>query len=280
MKRHCQFPTLIKQPYFCFPESVGMYNQELDHSVSREAGTLNNFNIHFIASGTGYVEIEGHTYTLRRGDAVLYFPLQAQRYYTDAEDPWDVRWVHFYGNKLQEYFIDRDFHKNHVWTLRQPSSFEHVHMALLEEAETHKLLYPATLSTLTYAVIAEFFSQAVPQTANKSSDAAERILELLPLMQQHACEPFILDEWAEQAGVSSYYFCKLFRKSVNMTPMDFITLCRLQVSKQWLLERTSSPIRQIAEEAGYPSVSYFNKRFLEHEGVTPGEYRRLHNERS
>jgi AraC-like DNA-binding protein len=276
MQRQCHLPTQTNQPYFCLPESVGRYTDMPDHSVSRDAGSLNNFNIHYVAAGKGYVEAEGHRYTLQRGDAVLYFPMQKQRYYSSEDEPWDVRWVHFYGSKLQEYFVELGFHRSQVWTLRQTAAWEQAHMSLLEEAEKHKLLHPTTLSTLTYAVIAEFISQAVPFSSGTASDAAERISRLLPLMQSEACKPFVLEEWAERAGVSTYYFCKLFRKTTQMTPMDFITLCRLQAAKQWLLERKEATVREIAIDAGYPSVSYFNRRFLQHEGVTPTAYRQLY----
>ncbi|WP_248925660.1 helix-turn-helix transcriptional regulator [Paenibacillus hamazuiensis] len=280
MKRQFLFPTLAEQPYFCFPESVGRYWEEPDHSVQRDVGSLNNFNIHYVASGVGYVELEGKVLTLQKGDAVLYFPLQRQIYYSSEHDPWDVRWFHFYGHKLQDYLLERGFHRSPLWTLRQPASFEQAHLALLEEAMEHKLLRPTKLSILTYAALTEFMSQAVPITSSRSGDAVERVTGLLPLMQSEACSPFILEEWAERAGVSPYYFCKLFRKSMQMTPMDFITLCRLQVSKQWLLERKDATIREIAVQAGYPSVSYFNKRFMEHEGMTPSEYRQLYGKQS
>lgn len=61
-----------------------------------------------------------------------------------------------------------------------------------------------------------------------------------------------------------------------MTPMTYVTLCRLQKAKQWLLEKKEMTIRQISFDAGYPSTSYFNKRFLEQEGMTPTEYRELY----
>src|SRR5690606_24970924 len=95
-------------------------------------------------------------------------------------------------------------------------------------------------------------------------------------MQKESAQPFELDHWAALAGVSPHYFCKLFRAVMEMTPMDFITRCRLQTAKQWLLERRTASIGQIAMEAGYPSVSYFNRRFMEHEGITPTAYRRLY----
>jgi AraC-like DNA-binding protein len=281
MKRQCTFPTLSDQPFFCFPESVGRYWEEPHHDVNRNVGAWNNFNIHFVLDGKGYVELDGKAHLLKKGDAVLYFPMQGQRYYSCTNEPWDVRWVHFYGNKLQEFMLEQGFHRFNLWTLRQIQPIEQAHRELLDEAEAYKLLNPTKLSTLTYALIAEFINQATPLTANKSNDVSEQVLSLLPLMQSEACQPFVLQDWAERAGISTYYFCRLFRKALQMSPLDFITRCRLQVSKQWLLERKDATIGQIAVEAGYPSASYFNKRFMEHEGMTPTDYRRLHlNNRS
>ncbi|EFU41492.1 transcriptional regulator, AraC family protein [Paenibacillus vortex V453] len=277
MKRQSHLLTLPFMPFFCLPESVGIYRDEPDHTVIRAAGSLNNFNIHYVASGKGCIEIDNVVHTLGPGEAVLYFPMQAQRYYSSEDDPWDVRWFHFYGSGLQNYFIERGFHKNQLWSIRQPSAFEEAHEALLTEAETHRMLKPAQLSTLTYSLLAVFVEQASALSDdNKSNSSANRILELLPIMQQEAAQPFILEEWAARLGVTTYYFCKLFRNVMEMTPMDFVTRCRLQMAKQWLLDHKEKTIGQIAVEAGYPSVSYFNKRFMEHEGMTPSSYRRLY----
>lgn len=276
MIRQSHLLTLQQTSFFCLPESVGFYRNVPDHSVTREAGALNNFNIHFVAAGKGFVELDGNVRTLHAGEAVLYFPQQQQRYYSSREDPWAVRWVHFYGSGLQDYMLERGLHKSQLWTLRQPDSWSQAHEELLAEAETNRMLFPARLSTLTYALLAAFVEQAVPLVGGRTGSSGDRILELLPQMQRDAIKPFLLEDWAERAGVSSYYFCKLFKTVMKMTPMDFITRCRLQMAKQWLLERKEDKIGEIAADAGYPSVSYFNKRFMEHEGMTPTEYRRLY----
>lgn len=65
--------TLQDIPYFCYPESVGLYVDHPEHTVLREAGALNNFNIHYVAAGKGYVEVDGVVHELRAGQAVLYF---------------------------------------------------------------------------------------------------------------------------------------------------------------------------------------------------------------
>lgn len=280
MKRQTHLLTIPDTPLFCFPESVGVYTDSPEHTVSREPGAMNNFNIHCVASGKGYVEVDGQVHELRRGDAVLYFPMQRQHYYSSKDEPWDIRWVHFYGSgtSLQDYLQARGMHKSRLWRLRQPEAWAAAHLELLSAAEKHRMNDPTLLSALTYAVIVEFVQQAVPYSSakpGKSGRSAGRIAELLPLMQAEACKPFLLEEWAERAGVSPFYFCKLFRGAMEMTPMDFVTRCRLQAAKQLLLERPDDTVAAIAMSAGYTNASYFNKRFMAYEGMTPSEYRRL-----
>lgn len=275
MQRQSHLLTLADNPYFCMTESVGIYQNVAHHAVYRKKGTLGNFNIHYVAGGTGYVEIEGKRFELTKGEAVLYFPFQEQIYYSSEHDPWDVRWFHFYGRGLQQYMIERGMQKHMLWRLRSTEQWELAHLTLLEEAEIYEMMNVNRMSTLTYALIMEFISQAEPLTGLRSGKMAQQIIELLPEMKQAACEPFDLKKWADRAGVSTHYFCKIFKQTMRMTPMDFITRNRLQIAKQWLLERPEDNIGTIAEEVGYPSASYFNKRFLEHEGMTPSVYRKL-----
>src|SRR5690606_38698656 len=120
------------------------------------------------------------------------------------------------------------------------------HQALYAEAKQYKILRETKLSTFTYAFLMEFMNQAVPFTPVKSASLAERISDLLPLLQERAREPFDLADWADMAGVSPFYFCKLFRKATRMTPLAFVTLCRLQYGKQRLLEQPELPVKAVA----------------------------------
>ena len=56
MKRQSHLLTLPQMPFFCLPESVGIYRDEPDHTVTRATGSLNNFNIHYVASGKGMLK--------------------------------------------------------------------------------------------------------------------------------------------------------------------------------------------------------------------------------
>ncbi|RTE08341.1 AraC family transcriptional regulator [Paenibacillus whitsoniae] len=275
MRRHVMLPKLQQSDFFIFPESVGWYKDSPNHEVDRPEGLWTTYSLHVIMAGKGYVELEGEVHTLQKGDAFLFFPYQKQFYYSSKDEPWDVRWVHFYGDHLREFLVAKGFLRN-LWTLKRSAELEQSLLELLEEAELHQILRPTQLSTLNYRILSEFMSYAAPLAVNRGMESVERIVTLLPAMQQKACEPFVLEEWAELAGVSTYYFCKLFRKATSMTPLSFITLCRMQYAKQRLIEKENWPIKDIAQEAGYTSPSYFNQRFHEHEGMTPSEFRTLY----
>ncbi|MDR6555526.1 AraC family transcriptional regulator [Paenibacillus qinlingensis] len=275
MRRHVMLPTLQQSAYFLFPESVGWYREESNHEVERPEGLWSTYSLHFVIAGKGYVELEGQLYTLQKGDAFLFPPYQEQRYYSSKDDPWDIRWVHFYGDQIKEFLLEKGFLRN-LWTLKRSAELEKAFNELLLEAEHYQILRPTQLSTLNYMILCEFMSYATPLTVNRGTESVDRILALLPEMQSRACEPFNLEEWAEQTGVSTYYFCKIFRKATSMTPLSFITLCRIQFAKQRLIEKENWPIKDIAMEAGYTSASYFNQRFHEHEGMTPSEFRSLY----
>jgi AraC-like DNA-binding protein len=85
-----------------------------------------------------------------------------------------------------------------------------------------------------------------------------------------------LEAWAAKADLTPNYFCTLFKRATNMTPVTYITKCRIQASKQLLLSDPLIPIKGVAIRSGYPGVSYFNKKFLASDGITPSEFRSIH----
>ncbi|RED58627.1 helix-turn-helix domain-containing protein [Cohnella lupini] len=275
MKLHLTLPSMDSNPYLVFPESVGRYNEMPDHRTERQSD-FPYFNFHYVASGQGFVEVEGQWQLVQPGDAFFYFPHQSQQYRSSEENPWDVYWMHFYGDRISEHLTELGFRRSVVWSTNRNEGLKQRMGNLIQEIDNHKLLRPSTLSMLTYGVIAEFMAQAVPHRSSRNQETLREITDLLPAMQDAASKPFSLDVWAAKAGISTYYFCKMFRKATQLSPMDFITLCRIRLAKQLLLDDPASSVEFVAQTCGYDSVSYFIKRFKDKEGVTPTVYRRLH----
>jgi AraC-like DNA-binding protein len=273
MFRHYFLPPFDELQFFCFPHSVGKYTRPDPHNVNREAG-VKDFSLHFVIGGKGFIEIDGKTYTLKSGDAFVHVPYQRMRYYTSEDDPWVIYWIQFNGSKLAEFLLEKGIYETSIWTMQNNEALERAFVALLEEIEANDIANPALLSTLTYAILAQFTTSSIPFSSRRSISNVESIVQLLPAMQQEAHLPFLLSDWAEKAGLTPNYFCSLFKKVTKMTPLAYMTRYRIQMSKLLLLSDPLMPIHQVAQASGYPSASYFNKLFVEMEGITPGEFRK------
>ncbi|WP_340022760.1 helix-turn-helix domain-containing protein [Paenibacillus sp. FSL K6-1096] len=237
---------------------------------------VRDFSLHYIASGSGDIEIGDKTFTLGAGDAFLHFPNDRMRYYCSESDPWNIFWIQFNGNALQAYFLDNRYSGSSIWTLKNASLLQSAFEDLFHELEHYNFLRPSRISTLTYSVIIEFVSNSLPYSSYRSTNHLDKITALLPEMQQKAHLPFELEWWAGQVGLTPNYFCSLFKKATKMTPVSYVTKCRIQKSKQLLLSQPSMSIKEVAILSGYPGISYFNKKFMESEGITPGEFREIH----
>lgn len=82
-----------------------------------------------------------------------------------------------------------------------------------------------------------------------------------------------LDSLAEMAHLNKYYFVHAFTKFYGQSPMNYLTMRRIQTSKDLLLS-TDYSISQIAQLSGFSSPSYFSQCFRRQCGITAAEFRR------
>ncbi|MBW5445166.1 helix-turn-helix domain-containing protein [Cohnella sp. CFH 77786] len=277
MFRHYFLPPFDELNFFCFPHSVGKYTRPDKHYVLREEG-VKDFSLHFIVGGKGYLEIDNTVYALKQGDVFLHVPYQKMSYHMSNDESWDIYWMQFNGNKLTDFLLERGFHESSLWFMNESELLERSFLDLIEEVEQFNISRPTKLSALTYAVLIEFISNAIPFANRKGKGNIEKVIQLLPLMRKDAHLPYDLERWASEAGLTPNYFCSLFKKITKMTPLSYITKCRIQISKHLLLSDPSMPINKISIASGYPNPSYFNKIFMELEGITPSEFRKNHSQ--
>ncbi len=80
-------------------------------------------------------------------------------------------------------------------------------------------------------------------------------------------------EIAKNIGMSPFYFSRLFRKSMGLSPHEYLTQRRLEVAKH-KLKKTNIPIIDISAEVGFNSQSHFITLFKKQVGTTPLKYRK------
>jgi len=82
-----------------------------------------------------------------------------------------------------------------------------------------------------------------------------------------------LDELASVACVSSYHFCRQFKKSTGKSPNQYVVQERINKAKKLL--SSGMTVSQTAATSGYQSTSHFIKIFKRHTGFIPSQYQKL-----
>jgi len=94
------------------------------------------------------------------------------------------------------------------------------------------------------------------------------------MMWNHYDEPLSLDEIADSAILSKFYFSRVFRSVTGTSPGRFLTAIRLSRAKN-LLQETTLTVTDIAYMVGYNSLGTFTTRFTRSVGVSPTRFRSL-----
>ncbi len=103
--------------------------------------------------------------------------------------------------------------------------------------------------------------------------ADPNIARALGAMHEQPSRVWTLEDLSSLAGLSRTAFAQRFAKLVAMTPMNYLTLWRMQKARR-LLNDQHLPIIEVALQSGYNSEAAFGRVFKKHFDVPPASYRR------
>ena len=101
----------------------------------------------------------------------------------------------------------------------------------------------------------------------------ERLKEAITHIEANYAEKITLGEIAKIAGMSSYYFCRVFKHAVGRTFTEYMHLYRIGKAEE-LLRDTDLSITQIAEQTGFGTIHYLDELFKRYRGLTPMQFRK------
>lgn len=99
-----------------------------------------------------------------------------------------------------------------------------------------------------------------------------RISAALEYISNRYMEDIKLQTLARCCNLSETHFRRLFVEYMNMTPIEYINLVRIQQAQE-LIRRKQWSMEEIAERVGYTAVSTFNRNFKKIIGTSPYQYK-------
>ena len=141
--------------------------------------------------------------------------------------------------------------------------FEHLRAFLDNEKYADAEKCSAALSLM--LLLAENITAAPTVNASPLQAAIEYI-------NKHISEEITVCKISEASYISKYHLCRLFKKKIGITIMDYVLQTRITAAKE-LLKKGGMSVTEVATTAGFSSPSYFSRVFKEQTGISPLSYR-------
>ncbi len=91
-------------------------------------------------------------------------------------------------------------------------------------------------------------------------------------ISEHQGEEISLRQVSQSVNTSAFYFCKMFKQATGLTFTDYLARVRIEKVKN-LLQNPHMRISEAAFEAGFQSLSQFNRVFRKIAGEAPTVWR-------
>ena len=122
-------------------------------------------------------------------------------------------------------------------------------------------------------MVRAYIEQSHSPPAMLAAIADKQIGAALALMHKDPAQAWTLDTLARSAGMSRSALAARFHQLVGETPMQYLTMWRMQLARK-LLGESALSTAAVAERVGYQSEAAFAKVFKKVVGTGPGAYRR------
>jgi AraC-like DNA-binding protein len=101
---------------------------------------------------------------------------------------------------------------------------------------------------------------------NESAHLARRLLE------RGYTTPITIEQLSHEVALSPYYLIRLFRRTYQQTPHQYLIQLRITRAKE-LLSDSDLSITEICADVGFESLGSFSALFSKIVGISPSAYR-------
>ncbi|MBQ3015412.1 MAG: helix-turn-helix transcriptional regulator [Clostridia bacterium] len=228
------------------------------------------YEAHIIRDGEIIYGIGGKEIRVSRGNIILIEPKLVHRVIRHSENLFKVTVSFDVMNK--EKFFGGKFNEGRL-LIRMPSEIENSILFLAESGKSFGT-YSDDIIESRLREIVYIIADAVSDSKAQSTDEYDgRIFRAKKYIEDNPSSFFTCGELAALCRLSEKQMARLFYKYEGKSMLTYIHEQKIDVAKARLTNSDETQ-ESIALSLGFSSVHYFNKFFLKHAGVAPGEFRK------
>ena len=158
---------------------------------------------------------------------------------------------------------------------QSPAMAEYIN-AIIRETREHKIYCQRTVKLLVQGIVIELLRRydELPEEDNNivKGTNMSQIATALDYMNKHYSESIKAGELSELCNMSETHFRRLFESYINMPPMEYLNLIRVQKACE-LMKKTNEPMELIAQKCGFTTQSTFNRNFRKFLDTSPYQWK-------
>ena len=248
------------------------------------------FEIYYEIEGSRRYFIEDSAYVVNAGSVVLIGENQIHKTASLGDTPSSRIVLNFsreYLERVAQAFPNVDFfaflseERNHLLTgltVKQQNQIYGLLQQLLAmedetsaEADALRRLLVGTL----LLELKELCRRQQEQTAENGRVSNHTVDRIQAYIAEHYAEKLTLTGIANQFYISPYYLSRMFKKSINLSLIEYINGVRIKAAQN-LIERSSGSIAEIAAKTGFMTTAHFRRVFKDATGLSPQQYRQYY----
>lgn len=207
-------PSSTARSTYFYTQEVGYF--KTFHPYFSERENLDSFLIVYTVSGKGYLEYEGQTYPITKGQCFYINCEQHHLYRTGREEDWEILWIHFNGNSALGYY--KEFTRNgfQILSVRDEFFMERTLWRIIALNQKKDL----TTELVTSNLINGMLTELLLQTATNNADTfliPDYIRQIVRLIDKNFKSGLPLSYFEEFTHRSRYHILKEFKKYIGVT---------------------------------------------------------------
>ncbi len=250
----------------------GIGSNECERHVIRERGYTHPQIIYSFA-GEGILKIDGVTHTIAPNTGFFIPANVPHEYYGISNENWSTKWVVLSGFAVEQTLESLGLDKPCIISLGNTSRLDKLITEMYYSIIRDSYYGSMTAAGLLYSFLLEFYKYTSNQGKIENLAANSPLNKVLAYIDLHYADNLTLESMCSVSDVSPQHLCRLFRRKLNIRPMEYIAKKRIQEAKALLLNSPRN-IAEISRIVGYNNCNYFCITFKKYEGVSPTEYRK------
>lgn len=147
--------------------------------------------------------------------------------------------------------------------------------SIIEEAKNKKPYYQKKISFFLKTLVIDLVRKSDVQIEDEQSVKGTNMAQIaaaLDYVNKNYDKPMKANELAGICSMSETHFRRIFEEYINMSPMDYVNLIRIQRACD-LMKKSNDSMDMVATKCGFATTSTFNRNFKKYLDTSPYQWK-------